>query len=133
MLTALTLSELIARLPNNATFEFRRSKWRAVAAQFSADLRTAALQFSAAPDVAAALIVGAHTEAQVLDQCELHAGDNPAGVLGRTEAAEPHRAERAHAYGGLMPAGGLGRVIAAAAPPMSVMNARRFIRLPRRR
>jgi D-threo-aldose 1-dehydrogenase len=30
------------------------------------DLRTAALQFSAAPDVAAALIVGAHTEAQAL-------------------------------------------------------------------
>jgi D-threo-aldose 1-dehydrogenase len=37
-----------------------------MAAQFGADLRTAALQFSAAPDVAAALIVGAHTEAQVL-------------------------------------------------------------------
>jgi D-threo-aldose 1-dehydrogenase len=37
-----------------------------VAAQFGADLRTAALQFSAAPDVAAALIVGAHTEVQVL-------------------------------------------------------------------
>jgi aryl-alcohol dehydrogenase-like predicted oxidoreductase len=35
-------------------------------AQYGADLRTAALQFSAAPDVAAALIVGAHTEAQVL-------------------------------------------------------------------
>ena len=34
--------------------------------QFGADLRTAALQFSAAPDVGAALIVGAHTEAQVL-------------------------------------------------------------------
>ena len=43
-----------------------RSLLRAVAAQFGADLRTAALQFSAAPDVAAALIVGAHTEAQVL-------------------------------------------------------------------
>ena len=37
-----------------------------MAAQFGADLRTAALQFSAAPDVAAALIVGAHTGAQVL-------------------------------------------------------------------
>jgi D-threo-aldose 1-dehydrogenase len=37
-----------------------------VAAQFGADLRTAALRFSAAPDVAAALVVGAHTEAQVL-------------------------------------------------------------------
>jgi D-threo-aldose 1-dehydrogenase len=37
-----------------------------VAARFGADLRTAALQFSAAPDVVAALLVGAHTEAQVL-------------------------------------------------------------------
>ena len=36
------------------------------AAQFGVDLRTAALRFSAAPDVAAALIVGAHTEEQVL-------------------------------------------------------------------
>ena len=44
----------------------KRGRLRAVAAQFGADLRTAALQFSAAPDVAAALIVGAHTEAQVL-------------------------------------------------------------------
>jgi hypothetical protein len=35
-------------------------------------------------------------------QCEFHAGDDPAGVLGRAEAAEPHRAERAHAYGGLI-------------------------------
>jgi D-threo-aldose 1-dehydrogenase len=44
----------------------KRERLRAVATQFGADLRTAALQFSAAPDVAAALIVGAHTEAQVL-------------------------------------------------------------------
>src|SRR4029077_17134157 len=44
----------------------KRGRLRAVAAQFGADLRTAALQFSAAPDVAVALIVGAHTEAQVL-------------------------------------------------------------------
>ena len=38
----------------------------AVANQFGVDLRTAALQFSAAPDVAVSLIVGAHTEAQAL-------------------------------------------------------------------
>ena len=44
----------------------KRERLRVVAAQFGVDLRTAALQFSAAPDVAAALIVGAHTEAQVL-------------------------------------------------------------------
>jgi D-threo-aldose 1-dehydrogenase len=44
----------------------KRDKLRAVAAQYGADLRTAALQFSAAPDVAAALIVGARSEEQVL-------------------------------------------------------------------
>jgi D-threo-aldose 1-dehydrogenase len=44
----------------------KRDKLRAVANQFGVDLRTAALQFSAAPDVAYALIVGAHTEAQAL-------------------------------------------------------------------
>jgi D-threo-aldose 1-dehydrogenase len=44
----------------------KREKLRAMAAQFGTDLRTAALQFSAAPGVAAALLVGAHTEAQVL-------------------------------------------------------------------
>ena len=37
-----------------------------MSAQFGADLRTAALQFSAAPSGAAALLVGAHTEAQVI-------------------------------------------------------------------
>jgi D-threo-aldose 1-dehydrogenase len=37
-----------------------------VAAQYGADLRTAALRFSAAPDVAAALIVGARSEEQIL-------------------------------------------------------------------
>src|SRR5436853_1949921 len=44
----------------------KRERLRAVAAQFGADLRTAALQFAAAPDVAVALIVGAPTEAQIL-------------------------------------------------------------------
>jgi D-threo-aldose 1-dehydrogenase len=44
----------------------KREKLRAAAAQFGVDLRTAALQFSSAPDVAAALIVGAHTEEQIL-------------------------------------------------------------------
>ena len=37
-----------------------------MAAQYGVDLRTAALRFSAAPDVAAALIVGARNEEQVL-------------------------------------------------------------------
>jgi D-threo-aldose 1-dehydrogenase len=44
----------------------KRERLRAVANQFGVDLRTAALQFSAAPDVAVSLLVGAHTEAQAL-------------------------------------------------------------------
>ena len=44
----------------------KRDRLRGVADQFGVDLRTAALQFSAAPDVAVSLIVGAHTEAQAL-------------------------------------------------------------------
>jgi D-threo-aldose 1-dehydrogenase len=44
----------------------KREKLRSVATKFGVNLRTAALQFSSAPDVAAALIVGAHTEAQAL-------------------------------------------------------------------
>jgi D-threo-aldose 1-dehydrogenase len=42
----------------------KREKLRQAAAQFGVDLRTVALQFSAAPDVALALIVGAHTAEQ---------------------------------------------------------------------
>jgi D-threo-aldose 1-dehydrogenase len=44
----------------------KRQKLRAVAEQFGVDLRTAALHFSAAPDVAAALIVGVRNEEEVL-------------------------------------------------------------------
>jgi D-threo-aldose 1-dehydrogenase len=44
----------------------KRKKLRAVADQFGVDLRTAALHFSAAPDVAAALIVGVRTEEEAL-------------------------------------------------------------------
>ncbi|HEV7442873.1 MAG TPA: aldo/keto reductase [Steroidobacteraceae bacterium] len=44
----------------------KREKLRAVAARYGVDLRTAALRFSAAPDVAAALIVGARSEDQIL-------------------------------------------------------------------
>lgn len=44
----------------------KREKLRAAASRFGVDLRAAALQFSAAPDVAAALIVGAHNEGQAL-------------------------------------------------------------------
>ena len=44
----------------------RRKQLRAVAANHGVDLRTAAVQFSASPDVAAALVVGASTEQQIL-------------------------------------------------------------------
>jgi D-threo-aldose 1-dehydrogenase len=44
----------------------KREQLRAVADQYGVDLRTAALRFSAAPDVAAALIVGARSAEQVL-------------------------------------------------------------------
>jgi D-threo-aldose 1-dehydrogenase len=44
----------------------RRKQLRAVAANHGVDLRTAALQFSASPDVAAALVVGASSEQQIL-------------------------------------------------------------------
>jgi D-threo-aldose 1-dehydrogenase len=44
----------------------KRKQLRQVAANHGIDLRTAALQFSAAPDVAAALVVGASSEQQIL-------------------------------------------------------------------
>jgi D-threo-aldose 1-dehydrogenase len=44
----------------------KRDRLRAVAARHGVDLRTAALQFSAAPDVAAALVVGASSDQQIL-------------------------------------------------------------------
>src|ERR1700675_1356525 len=44
----------------------KRTRLREVASSHGVDLRTAALQFSAAPDVAAALVVGASSEQQIL-------------------------------------------------------------------
>ncbi len=44
----------------------KRKQLRQVAANHGVDLRTAALQFSASPDVAAALVVGASSEQQIL-------------------------------------------------------------------
>jgi D-threo-aldose 1-dehydrogenase len=44
----------------------KRKRLREVAANHGVDLRTAALQFSAAPDVTAALVVGASSEQQIL-------------------------------------------------------------------
>ena len=70
-----------------------------MAAQFGADLRTAALQFSAAPDVAVALIVGAHTEAQVLANVSSMQSTIPPEFWAELKTAEPYRAERARAYG----------------------------------
>jgi D-threo-aldose 1-dehydrogenase len=44
----------------------KRKQLREVASNHGVDLRTAALQFSAAPDVAAALVVGASSEQEIL-------------------------------------------------------------------
>lgn len=44
----------------------KRERLRAIAARYGVDLRTAALQFSRAPDVAAALVVGCANPQQVL-------------------------------------------------------------------
>jgi D-threo-aldose 1-dehydrogenase len=44
----------------------KRKRLREVASSHGVDLRTAALQFSAAPDIAAALVVGASSEQQIL-------------------------------------------------------------------
>src|SRR3982074_3787889 len=44
----------------------KRQKLRTAASNHGIDLRTAALQFSASPDVAAALVVGVSSEQQIL-------------------------------------------------------------------
>ncbi|HZC34453.1 MAG TPA: aldo/keto reductase, partial [Chthoniobacterales bacterium] len=49
-----------------AAFIEKRKRLREVAANYGVDLRTAALQFSAAPDVACALVVGCRSEQQIL-------------------------------------------------------------------
>ena len=49
-----------------AAFIEKRRRLLEVAASHGVDLRTAALQFSAAPDVASALVVGCRTEQQIL-------------------------------------------------------------------
>ena len=56
--------------PNNhkipAAHIEKRERLRSVAARHGVDLRTAALQFSAAPDVAVALVVGASNDGQIV-------------------------------------------------------------------
>ena len=47
----------------------RRKRLREVASNHGVDLRTAALQFSAAPDTAAATVVGASSKQQILADC----------------------------------------------------------------
>jgi D-threo-aldose 1-dehydrogenase len=49
-----------------AAFLEKRKRLREVAGNHGVDLRTAALQFSATPDIAAALVVGASSEQQIL-------------------------------------------------------------------
>jgi D-threo-aldose 1-dehydrogenase len=50
-----------------ASYIVKRKKLRDIADNHGVDLRTAALQFSAAPDVAAALVVGVSREHQILE------------------------------------------------------------------
>ena len=50
-----------------AAYIEKRKRLRDIAANHGVDLRTAALQFSAAPDVAAALVVGVSRERQILE------------------------------------------------------------------
>jgi D-threo-aldose 1-dehydrogenase len=52
-----------------SAFLEKRKSLREVASNHGVDLRTAALQFSAAPDIAAALVVGASSEQQILADC----------------------------------------------------------------
>ena len=49
-----------------AAFIEKRRRLLEVAANYGVDLRTAALQFSSAPDVASALVVGCRSEQQIL-------------------------------------------------------------------
>jgi D-threo-aldose 1-dehydrogenase len=50
-----------------AAYIEKRKRLREIAANHGVDLRTAALQFSAAPDVASALVVGVSRERQILE------------------------------------------------------------------
>jgi D-threo-aldose 1-dehydrogenase len=50
-----------------AAYIEKRKRLREIAANHGVDLRTAALQFSAAPDVASALVVGVSRELQILE------------------------------------------------------------------
>src|SRR3984885_811216 len=62
-----------------ASFIEKRRKLREVAGNHGVDLRTAALQFSAAPDVAATLVVGARSQEQVLEDVTSMHTKIPAG------------------------------------------------------
>jgi D-threo-aldose 1-dehydrogenase len=65
-LFCITGSEANTFFPRKWANCLRRRKRRKVAANHGVDLRTAALQFSAAPDVASALVVGCRKEQQIL-------------------------------------------------------------------
>ena len=71
----------------------KREKLRAVAARHGVDLRTAALQFSSAADVAVALVVGARSAEQIQEDYNSLKAKIPR-FLGRTRATRPDRAER---------------------------------------
>ena len=76
----------------------KRERLRAVAARHGVDLRTAALQFSAAPPRPSRWSSAPAAPSRSAG-LELHAGQDPGRFLGRAEAGEAHRAERADARG----------------------------------
>ena len=83
-----------------AAFIEKRRKLLDVAANHGVDLRTAALQFSAAPDVASA--PGGGLQKRTANPCGLHfhADEDPRRVLGRSQSAESDRAKRTSVVGG---------------------------------
>jgi D-threo-aldose 1-dehydrogenase len=64
----------------------KRKRLREVAGNHGVDLRTAALQFSATPDVAAALVVGASSEQQILADYTSMQTKIPAGFWAELKA-----------------------------------------------
>jgi D-threo-aldose 1-dehydrogenase len=69
-----------------AEFLEKRKRLREVAGNHGVDLRTAALQFSASPDVAAALVVGASSEQQILADYTSMQTKIPAGFWAELKA-----------------------------------------------
>jgi D-threo-aldose 1-dehydrogenase len=91
----------------------KRKRLRKVASNHGVDLRTAALQFSAAADVAAALVVGASSEQQILADYTSMQTKIP-GVLGRAQGSKSDRTRCAGA-----------RLNPAIAPVLQILNTKK--------